>query len=103
MKLIEEYLEKFEKAAVGFSTQDKRILVQDYYVPLDQYIDHSYAHNGYKDVLQYFKRKAGPPPANPQRTKTTDERAADLNISGINMKNQLKHLTNEKSNLTRRL
>lgn len=100
MKLIEDYLEKFEKAGEGFSKPDKRVLVQDFYVPMDQYIDFSYAHNGYKDVLEYFKKKEGPPPLRPRlNEQTEDDRAARLNISGINMKNQLKHLTNEKSNL----
>lgn len=105
LKLIDEYLAKFEKAAEGFNTQDKRILAQDYYVPLDQYIDFSYAHNGYKDVLQYFKKKEGPPPppTHKRAKSSADDRAAKLNISGINMKNQLKHLTNEKSNLNSRL
>lgn len=103
MKLVEEYLAKFEKAAVGFSSQDKRVLAQDFYVPLDQYVDFSYAHNGYKDVLEYFKKKAGPPPIKKQKNaQNSDERAAELNISGINMKNQIKLLSNEKSNLNSR-
>lgn len=104
MKMIEEYLEKFEKAAVGFNNQDRRVLAQDFYVPLDKYLDFSYAHNGYRDVLQHFKKKEGPPPANPVKAKNVaGERATELNISGINMKNQLKHLTNETSNLKSRL
>lgn len=84
--------------------------MQDYFVPLKEYIDFSFAHNGYRDVLEYFKRKEGPRDVISKKSAGEDVAgigmqriAAQISISGINMKNEQKNLDNVKSNLNSRL
>ena len=109
MRLIEEYLCKLESQTKGKNIEEKRQLVQENYVPLNEYVDFSLTHNGYKDVLDYFKRKDGPPQiSRPQSTNASmsemitngdNKKTAKLTISEINMKNDLDHKNNEKCDL----
>lgn len=92
------------------SNHDRKVLVQDYFVPLKEYIDFSFAHNGYREVLELFKKKERPrdiihnQPLGLNIFGNSEPRqAAQLNIKGINMKSEQKNLNNDKSNLMSRL
>lgn len=106
MHKIQEYLADFEAKARGLSEHDRKVMVQDYFVPLTEYIDYSFAHNGYRDVLEYFKKKERPRDLLHKKdlkillNDDQQRKAAEINISGINMKNEQKNLDNDKSNLT---
>jgi hypothetical protein len=106
MAKVQHHQSQFEKAAEGLSNHDRKVLVQDYFVPLKEYIDFSFAHNGYKHVLEYFKRKEGPRDVTWKNRSTSEglstsesRKAAKISISGISMKNEQKNLDNNKSNL----
>lgn len=109
MRKVQSYQEEFEKQAKGLSNHDRKVLVQDFFVPLKEYIDFSFAHNGYREVLEYFKRKERPRDimnkklANPSAAGDNGPRqATQISISGINMKNEQKNINNDKSNLSSR-
>lgn len=110
MANIQSCQAKFEKASHDMNLHQKKVLIQDYFASLKEYIDFSFAHNGYRDVLEYFKKKEGPREAMAKSSSHaknladgSERKAVEINISGISMKNEQKNLDNDKSNLNSKL
>lgn len=96
LSLIEASLQMYEAECQGKTPLEQKRIIDKFQLEFKDYVDFSFQHNGYRDVIKFFNKKESH-----RKILSLDpsDEQVKLTISGINMGDESKYKNSEKCNL----